>query len=161
MLYVRNSRIGRKFAYPNLQKFNGKLCILYVRNVRLCRKIECFNGKLCTFSLRNVWICRKIEYPKLRKFNAKLRTLHTNGTSRFAEKLNVQNSGNYTGNFVRYMYIMSGFAEKLNVQNSMNSTENSIHYTYGMFGFEEKLIAIAAQIQWKIGDTKRTECLNL
>ena len=56
---------------------------------------------------------------------------------------------------------MSGFAEKLNVQNSIKSTENSVHYTYRMFGFEEKLIAIAAQIQWKIGDTKRTECLNL
>ena len=56
---------------------------------------------------------------------------------------------------------MTGFAEKLNVQNSINSTKNSVHYTYGMFGFEEKLIAKAAQIQGKIGDTKRTECLNL
>ena len=56
---------------------------------------------------------------------------------------------------------MSGFAEKLNVQNSMNSTGNSVHYTYGMFGFEEKLIAIAAKIQWKIVYIIRTECLNL
>ena len=48
------------------------------------------------------------------------------------------------------MYVTSRFAEKLNVQNSINSTENSIHSTYEMFGFEEKLIAIAAQIQREI-----------
>ena len=74
--------------------------------------------------------------------------------SGFAEKLNILNFENSTGNCVhyirterldlqkncvRYMYVMSGFPKKLNVQNSINSTENSVHYTYGMFGFEEKL----------------------
>ena len=46
----------------------------------------------------------------------------------FAEKLNVQNSVNSTGNCVQYMYGMSGFVEKLNLQNCINSTENSEHY---------------------------------
>ena len=117
MLYVRNVRIGRKIAYPDLHKFNGKLCTSYVRNVWLCRKIDCpdlrkFDGKFCTFSVRNLWICRKIEHPKLRKFNGKLCMLHTYGTSGFAEKLNVQNSRNSTGNSVRYMYGISKFAKK-------------------------------------------------
>ena len=118
--------LAKKIAYLDLQKFSGKLCTLYVRNVWLCRKIECpdlrkFDGKLCTFSVRTFWICRKIEHPKLRKFNGKLCTIHTYGTSGFAEKLNVQNSGNSTGNSVRYMYGMSKFAKKLKVQNSGNS----------------------------------------
>ena len=78
----------------------------------------------------------KIEYPELQKFNEKLCTLYTYGTSGFAEKLNVQNCGNCIGNCVHYMYIMTGLAEKLNVRNSKNSTENSVYYTYGMFGFE-------------------------
>ena len=56
---------------------------------------------------------------------------------------------------------MSRFAEKLNVQNSINSTKNYVRYTYGMFGFKEKLIAIAAQIQWEIMYIIRMECLDL
>ena len=35
--------------------------------------------------------------------------------SRVAEKSNIQNSGNSTGNCIRYMDRMSGFAEKLNI----------------------------------------------
>ena len=64
----------------------------------------------------NVWICRKIEYPELWKFNGKLCTLYIYGISGFAEKLNVQNYGNSTGNYVHYSYGMSGFAETFNVQ---------------------------------------------
>ena len=66
--------------------------------------------------LWNVWICRKIKCPELRKFNGKLCTLYIYGMSVFAEKLNVQNYGNSTGNYVHYSYGMSGFVEKLNVQ---------------------------------------------
>ena len=46
----------------------------------------------------------------------------------FAEKLNVQNCGNSTGNSVRYMYGMSGFAEKLSITNSKNSMGDFVHY---------------------------------
>ena len=46
----------------------------------------------------------------------------------FAEKLNVQYSGNSTGNSVHYMSGMSGFAEKLNILKSENSTGNCVHY---------------------------------
>ena len=65
-------------------------------------------------------ICKKIEYPELRKFKGKLFTLYMYEISGFAEKLNIQNWGNSTGNCVRYMYVMSGFAKKLNVQNCVN-----------------------------------------
>ena len=84
----------------------------------------------------------------------------------FTEKLNIQNWGNSTGNYVRYMYGMSKFAKKLNIPNFENSTGNCVHYLctacldlqkkfkvqnsgdsiwncvqymYGMFGFAEKL----------------------
>ena len=46
----------------------------------------------------------------------------------FAEKLNVQYSGNSTGNSIHYISEMSGFAEKLNIPNSENSTGNCVHY---------------------------------
>ena len=50
------------------------------------------------------------------------------GLSGFAEKLNLQNFENSTGNCVQYMYGMPRFAEKLNVQNCVNSAENCVHY---------------------------------
>ena len=77
----------------------------------------------------------KIEYPELRKFNGNLYKLYMYGMVGFAEKLNVQNCRNSTGNSVRYMYGMSGFEEKLNIPNSENSTGNCLQYMYGMFGF--------------------------
>ena len=61
----------------------------------------------------NVWFCGENEYPKFRKFGGKLCTL--------------------------YMYEMSGFAEKLNILEDINSTGNYVHYTYGMSGFTGKL----------------------
>ena len=40
--------------------------------------------------------------------------------SRFAEKLNIQNRINCTGNCVHNMYRLSRFAEKLNIRNDIN-----------------------------------------
>ena len=79
------------------------VCIIYVRNLWICRKIEYtklqkYNGKLCTLYVRNVWISKKIEYRELRIFNVKLCTLYMYGMTRFAEKLNVQNCVNWAGN---------------------------------------------------------------
>ena len=154
---------SKKFEYPELLKFNGKLYTLYVRifwiyrKSKLCSYVQCmelckFIWKLCTLYVRNVWIWRKIKYPKLRKFNEKLRTdvrifwicrkiehleMHNStrncahylyGLSGFAEKLNIQNCVSSTGNCVHFMYGMSGFAEKLNIQNCVNSTGNCVHY---------------------------------
>ena len=45
-----------------------------------------------------------------------------------AEKSNIQNSVNSTGNCVHYTYRMSRFAEKSNIQNSVNSTGNCVRY---------------------------------
>ena len=63
------SRFAKKFEYPDLRKFNGKLCTLYIRNVLIMTKIEC---------------------PELHIFNEEFGTLYIYGMSGFAEKLNVQ-----------------------------------------------------------------------
>jgi len=96
-----------------LCKFNGKLCLLYVRNVWICRGINYlelreFNGKLCTLYVWNFLICKMIEYQEFLKFN---------------------------GNCVHYMYEMSGLEEKLNIKNCVNSTRNYAHYMCGYSGF--------------------------
>ena len=66
------------------------------RAAKIQRKI------VCIIYVQNDWICRKIEYSELQKFDEKFYTL--------------------------YMYEMSGFAEKLNIQNCENSTGNCLHY---------------------------------
>ena len=48
--------------------------------------------------------------------------------SGFAEKLNVQNSVNSTGNSLHQMYGIFSFAKILNIQNFVNSLVNSVHY---------------------------------
>ena len=86
--------------------------------------------------------------------------------SGFAKKLNIQNSENPTGNFIRfirtecldlwktespelrkfngkfftlYMYGIFGFAEILNIQNWGNSTGNCVRYMHVMSRFAKKL----------------------
>ena len=66
---------------------------------------------------------KKFEYPELLKFNRKLYTLYVNSV----DMLNVWNCVNLSGNYVDYMYGMSGFEEKLNIQNCVNSTRNWVH----------------------------------
>ena len=41
--------------------------------------------------------------------------------------LNVWNCVNLYGNYVDYIYGMSGFEEKLNIQNCVNSMRNCVH----------------------------------
>ena len=53
--------------------------------------------------VQNDWICRKIEYPEGQKFNGKLCTLYMYEMFVFAEKLNIQNCENSTGNCVYYI----------------------------------------------------------
>ena len=64
------SGFAQKIQYPELRKFNGKLCTLFVQNV---------------------WISKKIEYPEMRIFNGKLCTIYMYSMTGQAEKLNVQN----------------------------------------------------------------------
>ena len=47
--------------------------------------------------------------------------------SRVAEKSNIQNSVNSTGNCIHFMYGMSGFAENLNIMNCVNSIVYLVH----------------------------------
>ena len=72
----------------------------------------------------NDWICRKIEYSELQKFDEKFYTLYMYEMFGFAEKLNIQNCENSTGNCLHYKYGSSGFVEKLIIQNCENSTGN-------------------------------------
>ena len=53
--------------------------------------------------VQNVRICKKIEYPKLWKFNGKLFTLYMYGRSEFAKKLNILSCKNSMGNCVHYI----------------------------------------------------------
>ena len=56
---------------------------------------------------------------------------------------------------------MSAFAEKLNVQNYGNSTGNYVHYSNRMSGFAEKLNVQTTEIQLEIVYNICTECLDL
>ena len=108
IIYVRKVWICRKIEYPELRKFKGKLCTLYMYVTSgFSKKLNIQN---CENSTENCvhYICteckilRKIEYQELQKFNGKLCTL--------------------------YMYEMSGLAKKLNIQSCKNSTENCVCY---------------------------------
>ena len=50
------------------------------------------------------------------------------GMSGFAEKLNIQNCENWTGNCVHYMHGISGLVEKLNIPQCIYSMGNGVHY---------------------------------
>ena len=83
--------------------------IIFVQNVWNCREINCvelrkFNRKFCTLIVRNVWNCREIEYTELHKLKKKFWNLYLHRISGFAEKLNIQNSENSTGNCIHYIY---------------------------------------------------------
>ena len=82
---------------------------------------------MCTLNVQNVWFCGEIEFPKFHKFNQKSCTLYMYGMSRFAEKLNIQNCVNSTGNCVLEIYELTGFADKLKIQNYVNSNGNCVH----------------------------------
>ena len=58
----------------------------------------------------------------------KLRTLCLYWMSGFAEKLNIQNCENWTGNCVHYMHGISELAEKLNIPYCIYSLGNCVHY---------------------------------
>ena len=49
------------------------------------------------------------------------------GMSTFAEKLNIQNCVNSTGNCVLEIYGLTRFADKLKIQIYVNSNGNSVH----------------------------------
>ena len=84
------------------------VCVIYVRNVWISKKIECpklrkYKSKLCTLHEQNVRMCRKIENPELRKFIGKLCTLYIYGLLWLAKNLDVQSWENSTENCVRYI----------------------------------------------------------
>ena len=117
-------RICKKIEYPELCKFYGKLCILYVRIVWICKKIEHpelrkSDGKLCTLDVRIVCIWRKIEYPELRKFSEKLCTSNV-WTVWIWRNLNILNCLNSVGKCIHYMYGFFEFTENLNSADTLN-----------------------------------------
>ena len=74
---------------------------------------------------------KKFEYPELLKFNGNC-ILYMYEFFEFTENLNsvdtlnVWNCVNLSGNYVDYIYGMSGFEEKLNIQNCVNSMRNCV-----------------------------------
>ena len=79
--------------------------------------------------------------------------------SGFAEKLNVQNCGNSTGNSVRYMNGMSKFAKKLNIPNSENSAGNCVHYLCtACLDLQKNSKSKTTEIQFEIAYNTCTEC---
>ena len=73
------------------------------------------------------------------------------GMSGFAEKLNIQNCENWTGNCVHYMHEMSGLAEKLNIPYSTYSMGNCVHYMCTeCLGLQKNWIPRKTKIQWEI-----------
>ena len=99
----------QKIENPELRKFNGKLCTLYLYGTMgfekklISRTAKIQREIVYIIYVQNVWICRKIEYLELRKFNGKLCTLYVYEKSGFAENLNIQNCKNSTGNCVHYI----------------------------------------------------------
>ena len=112
----RKSGFKEKLKIQNFVNSAGN-CVHYICTKCLdFREIEypelCkFNVKLCMLNVRNVCICRYIEYLELCKFNGKLCTLFVRIV--YAKKLKILNSVNQTGNCVRYMYGMSGLQKNL------------------------------------------------
>ena len=60
------SGFAEKIEYPELQNFNEKLYALHMyRIIGFAKKLNVQNcGKFCILYVRNVCICRKIECPK-------------------------------------------------------------------------------------------------
>ena len=140
------SRFAEKFEYPELRKFNWKLCTLYMYGMSgFIEKLNIQNWKNSTRNCFH-YICtecldlQKTEYPELRKFNGKLFTLYMCGRSCFGEKLNIQNYENSLGNCVHYI-----FTERLDFRKfdypelwKFNWKLCTL-YMYGMSRFAEKL----------------------
>ena len=81
-------------------------------------------------------LAEKIEYPEFQKFNRKLYTL--------------------------YMNRMCGFAEKLDIQNCINSTGNCAHYICTKcLDLLKNWLSRTVQIQREIVYIKCTECSDL
>ena len=94
----------------------------------------------------------------------------------FTEKLNVQNCGNSTGNYVRYMYVMTGFCrkiecpelhkfygkfstlyvrnvwiwKKIDCHSNANSVGNCVHFTYGMSEFVKNWLSKLRKVDGKL-----------
>ena len=142
--------------------------IIFAWNVWICKKKWISRAPkvqreiVYIIYIRNVRICRKIESPKLQKFNGKLFTLYMYEIFGFAEILNIQNWENSTRNCVRYMHVMSRFAKKLNVLNCINSKENCVHYLFTECLYLRKnWMSKTTEIQREIMYSIRTECLDL
>ena len=80
IIYVREVLFWRKIEYPELRKFVGKLCTLYIYGTSWFQKIwlpgtvKIQLEIVYTIYVRNVKICREIEFPEPSNLNGKLYT---------------------------------------------------------------------------------------
>ena len=71
--------------------------------------------------------------------------------SGFAEKLNIQNCENWTGNCVHYVHGMSGLAKKLNIAYYKYSMGNCVQYICTKcLDLQKNWISRTTKIQWEI-----------
>ena len=136
IIYVRNVLICKKIEYPELRKFNGKLCTVYMYatsgfaaklNIQNC---ENSTGNcvyyICTecLDLQKNWISRTAKIQWEIVYSIYVRNVW------ICCKIEYPELRKFNGKLCTlYMCGMAGFAEKLNIQSCKNSMENSVRYT--------------------------------
>ena len=124
----------QKILYPELRKFNGKLCTLYMlRTFGFDEKLNIPNYEnstgncvhyICTewLDLQKNWISRES------KIQREIVYIKYVWNVWFCRKIEYPELRKFDGNLCTlYMYGMPGFAEKLNIHNCENSTTNFVH----------------------------------
>ena len=127
IIYVQNDWICRKIEYPEGQKFNGKLCTLYMHvmsgfakklNIQNCENStgNCVHY-ICTEwpDLKKNWISRAAKIQRKIVYVIYVRNVW------IIKKIECPELQKFNGKLcMLYMYKMFGLAKKLNVQNCVN-----------------------------------------
>ena len=129
IIYVQNVWICKKIDYPELQKFNGKLCTLYVyKKSGFAENLNIQNYKnwmancvhdICTEHLdsQKIWISRTAKIQLEIVYIIYLQNVLISWKIEYSELRK------FHGKFcMLYMYWMCRLAKKLNVQNFVNYT---------------------------------------
>ena len=135
IIYVRNGCIWRKIEYPELRKFNGKLCTLFM--YRMTGFVEKLNIRRVENSMGNCvhyihtecldlpknWISRTV------KIQQEIVSIIYVQNVWISYKIEYPKLRKFNGKLCTlYMYKMAGFEEKLNIQSYKNSTANCVCY---------------------------------
>ena len=127
VIYVRNGWISKKIECPLLQKFNGKLCTLYMYGTsRFAEKLNIWNSKNSTricvryickelLDLKKNWISRAAKIQRKIVYVIYVRNVW------IIKKIERLELRKFNGKLCTlYMYRMSRLAKKLNVKNCVH-----------------------------------------